>query len=129
MKRTTNWGPDTCGCLLEIEWDDSQDENTRQHTIKEVKLCPVHGSLSTQVVKGKHVEDDSVSIVEENRRKNKVFGMAQEAVKEFVPENYLWFYDNQRVLNVTLTGLTGQQKAQLRSKCDASFGENKVKVL
>lgn len=44
MKRTQRWSPDTCGCVCEMDWDDTLPTEAEQHIIANriVKACPAH---------------------------------------------------------------------------------------
>lgn len=128
MLRTTRWSPDTCGCILEFEWDDAQDENTRVHSYKKVvKLCAEHDKL------GFKDKPDYDQVMSENTRKNTVWGMVktQLNLSDSDLEKYLWWFDGTRILQVSLLGinLTGAQRNKLQSDCNTQFGTNKVKVL
>lgn len=124
MKRVTRWSPDTCGCVLEYEWDDSQDENTRTHSFKRIiKACPEHAALA-----GKPHYDQ---VLLENTRKNIAFDEIQKAHPQVTLDNYLWFFDKDRVLQVSLMGVDLPEAAKrgLQTALDARFGAGKVKVL
>ncbi len=41
-KHLTRWRPDTCGCVIEYEWDDAEAEEARQHVPKKIDACPDH---------------------------------------------------------------------------------------
>ncbi len=121
MIRVTRWSPDTCGCVLEYEWDDAQDENTRQVMFKRVvKRCSSHSLLS-----GVDVYNEVVS---ENTRKNIVLAEAQKVFPELIPENYNWSFDKDRKLKVGFLGVAIDKK-QLQDLTDSKFGKNKVEVI
>lgn len=124
MIRVTRWSPDTCDCVLEYEWDDAQDENTRQHKFKGiVKRCSSHSFVS-----GKDVYNEVLS---ENTRKNVVFAEAQKVLPELAPENYNWSFDKDRKLKVGFLGVAmdSMKKKQLQDLTDSKFGKNKVEVI
>lgn len=124
MKQITRWSPDTCECVIDYEWDDSQDENTRTHSFKRtIRACPEHKALA-----GKPHYDQVLS---ENTRKNITFDVIQKAHPQVTPDNYLWFFDKDRVLQVSLVGVDLPEAAKkgLQTALDARFGEGKVKVL
>src|SRR5919109_3126343 len=63
--QTTKWHPDTCGCEIDYQWDDTTPEATRQHTIVAVNYCgqrshpaPVIG----QVIEGSTFLADHINI-------------------------------------------------------------------
>lgn len=124
MKRVTTWSPDTCDCVLEYEWDDAQDENTRIHSFKRIiKACPEHAALA-----GKPLYDQVIS---ENTRKNITFTEIQKAHPQVTSDNYLWFFDKKRELQISLVGVDLPEAAKqgLQTALDAKFGSRKVKVL
>lgn len=123
MKRTTQWSPDTCGCILEYEWDDAQNENTRTHTFKKiVKLCERHKMLS-----GTKAYDQLMS---ENTRKNRVLGEAQKVYSSITPEDYTWSFDANNKLKVSFSGkLKAKDKSRLQIFCDDEFGGDKTEVI
>lgn len=64
MLQTTRWRPDTCGCVLEYQWDDSVPLNERQLTAsKIVKACPAHQKITK-------VADHYQTVLLENTKKN-----------------------------------------------------------
>lgn len=124
MKRITRWSPDTCGCILEYEWDDAQDENTRTHSFKRIiKTCPEHAVLA-----GKPHYDQVLS---ENTRKNIGLNIIQKNHPEVTDDNYLWWFDKGRILQVSLVGITlGTAKGEkLQSDFDKQFGKDKVRLV
>lgn len=68
MKRTTIWKPDTCKCVIEYEWDDALNEDTRIHEVKNIlERCEAH-QLTLD-------EEVFITVEEENRRKNKTIDL------------------------------------------------------
>ncbi len=75
MIRRTTWRPDTCGCVIEFEWDDSQPEDSRQTTpVRGISVCSLHQDLNTQ--------EQYNALIEDNSRKNKVEQMLAELLPE-----------------------------------------------
>lgn len=129
MKQTTTWKPDTCGCVLEYEWDDQLPQNERIHSFKTlIGQCPDHLGLTDSKVY-EHV-------LAENQTKNKVLGEALKNITKLktikVNEDgteteildpkisYEWSFtgkDDQRVLVVNFKGvnLTTNEKALISS--------------
>lgn len=67
--KVTRWSPDTCGCVVEYEWDDTVPAKNRVRKFKAcVRKCPRHA----------HLDDEAVynAITEENSRKNIALQMA-----------------------------------------------------
>ena len=126
MKQVTRWSPDTCSCVLEYEWDDEDDLDTRVHTFKRaVELCPAHEAEPHQ-----NAYNDVVS---ENSRKNYVLAMVQETLPgvEIGAENYNWSFDSARMLHAGFLDVPGfpAVKGQIQAACNARFGPSKVLVL
>lgn len=66
MKHITRWRPDTCTCVLELEWDDEHPEEAREHKAIKVERCGAHpheGAPNQHVFETVHGE---------NRHKNEV---------------------------------------------------------
>lgn len=123
MLQVTRWSPDTCGCILEYDWDDTLDENARTHSFKKaVKLCEHHKALL-----GAKAFDQVMS---ENTRKNIAFGEARKIRSDIAPEDYTWSFDANRKLKVGFLGkLKAGEKSRLQSLCDNEFGVNKIEVI
>jgi len=124
-KKITRWSPDTCGCVLEYEWDDKVAPELRTHAFsKLINRCPVHALSPTD-------EGCYDTVLEENQRKNKTFGIAEAVVPGLQPENYHWVFDAGRKLEVDFVdvSLDLAQKNQIAQECDTEFGPGKVKVM
>ncbi|MBA7608869.1 hypothetical protein ES703_16053 [subsurface metagenome] len=123
MLQVTRWSPDTCGCILEYEWDDTLDENARTHSFKKaVKLCEHHKAL----IADKAYDE----VLSENTRKNQAFGLAKEVKPELEMEDYTWSFDANRKLKVGFLGkLKAGEKSGLQTLCDNEFGVNKIEVI
>lgn len=134
--KITKWRPDTCDCEIDYQWDDSIDLKDRTHTIsKIVKACDHHKNL---LIKVEHYN----VVVDENTRKNKVFGQilknCPNAVEEVddgngnmvkklkIGKKYEWSFDKDRNLVVNLNGFTESDKNSLKSVSQSLFG-SKVK--
>lgn len=140
--KTTQWSPDTCGCVFEYEWDDELNEDNRTHNFKQVvKECTSHAHLQ-----GNSKRDMYDSSLEENRRKN---GTIQELIERAAAEfaqtdpqgggtvtlknniNVSWTWSGtapNRVMTLTTTGvtLTNQRKTQIQNFINNRFGTGKV---
>jgi hypothetical protein len=139
--KTTQWSPDTCGCVFEYTWDDSQSEDTRQHSFKNVvKECVSHSHLT-----GNSKRDMFDSSLEENRRKNGTIGeLLDKAAADFgeldpesgsmvlkkgITVNWDWTGTApNRVMTLTVTGitLTAQKKTAAQNFLNNRFGVGKV---
>lgn len=136
MLKVTRWRPDTCECELEYQWDDTESEDIRTHTIANVvKACSAHALV---VDKTQHYS----KVLDENQRKNIVLGEILEKVPSAVEEveqedgtivkklrrgkEYKWSFDENRNLIVDLVGFTSQEKLAVKGLTDVRF-PNKVK--
>lgn len=122
-KKITRWSPDTCGCVLEYEWD--TEEEPRKHTFsKLINRCSVHALSPTD-------KDCYDTVLEENQRKNKAFGIAEAIIPGLQSGNYHWAFDAGRNLEVDFidVSLNIAQKNQITQECDTEFGSGKVKVM
>ncbi len=123
MKRVTRWSPDTCDCVLEFEWDDAVVESTRVHVFKNtIKTCPDHPALI-----GNSLYDQ---VLFENTCKNITFVEIQKVLPAVEVENYIWAFDGNRVLQVSLVGivLLAAEKQGIQTALDNKFGAGKAKV-
>jgi len=143
------WSPDTCGCVIHLAYDDRLPATERTFTyVTEAQaeaivkarrdagerninpnpqppavLCAAHtphgftASLLSQVM-------------EENQRKNITFGQAQQLIPALKVENYNWSFDNNRVLQVSFTGVAvnQNQRNNLQSAMDIQFGPGLIKI-
>ena len=67
MLHTTKWSPDTCSCIFEYTWDDTESAESRTHNLKSVvNACPEHQGGTESTVWN--------TVNEENPRKNKAVG-------------------------------------------------------
>lgn len=112
----TTWSPDTCGCVIVYEWDDSLPSEERIHTFKRAdKVCAAHlsGSPNKMAV-----------VLEENQRKNIVFGEIKKINTDLKPEEFHFRFNDQRKLIVSSPGLEKSNEGALEVK----VGGDKVDV-
>lgn len=127
MLKTTRWSPDTCGCVLEYEWDNALEGSARVHSFKRVvKLCSEHERLGFQ---GKAAYDQVMS---ENKGKNRAWGLIKQElnlIDEDI-EKYVWFFDESRQLQVSVTqAIAVEKKQEIQAKLDTLLGAGKAKVV
>lgn len=79
MKHITRWRPDTCSCVLELEWDDEVPEAERTHEAVKVERCAVHQH------QGEPHQAVFESVIGENRHKNEV----HQHLIETLPEDHV----------------------------------------
>lgn len=123
MIHTTRWTPDTCGCVIEYTWDDSEPEDTRQHVYSNtVQRCTIHAALNLSGLT--HFN----AVHEENTRKNGVLALGQ-AIKASLDFSLMsWSFDAaSRTLTINSNGqLTTQQRNTLQTQANNRFGAGKV---
>lgn len=152
--KTTRWSPDTCGCIVEYDWDDAVSQEQRSHLFRgTVNACLVHAALAGEA----HYNTVAV----ENRTKNRATHRTGQAVRLINPalieQMYLVFppggiltpsetedykdslasrlvefaYGANRVLELRVTAitLTNTQKRLLQATLDTQFGDGVVRLL
>lgn len=124
MKHKTLWRPDTCGCEIEFEWDDSDPAEARAHGVSRVlKRCAAHGG---------HNDESCFNVVlEENRRKNRSLGLTKEklGLSEDQARKIGWSFDGDRVLHLDLGAEVAAGAGNShQDELDAVLGQGKVKV-
>ena len=132
MINITRWSPDTCDCIVEYSWDTEVSEDQRVHTPTNViRKCEEH----------KDEADSNIHAIvnEENPRKNKLMSRLEQFT-ELVQSNpggsvqirgnlVSWKYNAARILEVTISGLTAQKKAQAQTWANTNLGAGKVIIL
>jgi hypothetical protein len=137
----TRWTPDTCGCIIEYQWDDTVDPALRTHTIKNVvNKCVVH------TAQGPDTNHFNV-VLDENQKKNQAIDhIVQNAPAAFVdilPDGTKQLKAGitidfthtgvapNRLITLTIKGitLTTAQTTNLQSRLDTRFGVGKVTVV
>jgi hypothetical protein len=82
MKHVTRWSPDTCGCVIDLEWDDAVPAEQRSHTTQNIiSRCPSHQETHFA---DKHDHYDT--ILKENQLKNKTHGHFMEEFPHLTEE-------------------------------------------
>ena len=132
----TRWSPDTCGCVIEYEWDDSVPEDQRTHSLSNVvSKCPAHAALTDN--------NTFSSVLDENPRKNNalnhvldnaptaLFDVINGArqLKESINFSFSWSgIAPDRVLTISFTGitLTTNQRNAIQAALTNRFGFGKV---
>lgn len=130
MKKITRWSPDTCGCIIDLEWDAEAAQEDRTHTaLSIVKACPAHAGKYP----GKSEHFDGV--LEENQIKNMVLSLIRERhpdlfaqdKKKFV-RDFSYSFDEKRTLKFSHRQLDAEQKRALQSDLDTKIGGGKTKA-
>ena len=130
------WGPDTCSCVLEYEFDEDLDPTIRTHKLVAVhNACLAHADVASHI--GEVLESQTVPTHVENIRKNTgldelaaQLGLPADSTRWEKLQQYLnrWYYDTSspRVLHIVTKGLTAQQKSRAQSAADTRFGVGKI---
>mgnify|MGYP001616653995 CR=1 FL=1 len=134
MMHKNTWRPDTCGCEIEYEWEDTLTVEQRVHTPTKATGCEHH-------LTGDH-SAKYTQVLKENQTKNKVLGAILDGVSTAVDilldendkpikklkkgKKYLWSFDAQRNLVVSCDGFTPQEKASAQTAC-ASLDADRTK--
>lgn len=134
------WSPDTCGCTLELEYDDDVAPGARTFTTVSVARCADHQALG--------VVQSSAAVFAENRRKNAVIGRALEVFPDELGHRSVDDHGNTsvtpkarafgvafargasevRALAVALPLLNVPQRAALQVWCNSTFGVGAVTI-
>lgn len=83
------WKPDTCGCVLEFEFDADLPSEERVHTpLEPHRKCQHH----------QHADKDThhAAVSEENTRKNRAFGEVAEQLSDADKKELKWSLDESR---------------------------------
>lgn len=138
--KTTRYSPDTCGCVIEYQWDDTLTETDRTHTLSNyINKCSAHSGLATD-------QDRWNAVFEENPRKNRTLKTCLDngpttlfdvvdGTRQLKPSiSYNWSWSGtapNRVLTVSFTGvsLTTTQRNNLQTALNTLFGSGKVTVV
>lgn len=131
----TRWRPDTCGCVLEYEWDDAQPAELRTHTPVVARACRHHQVGATADVFKTCADENTLK----NRVMNKIledpsFGVdvvngEGELVREFQQGAEPTFrYDEKRSLIVSLPATKKIEALVIKSGLSKEFGAGKIEV-
>lgn len=119
--KRTRWHPDTCGCVIDYEWDGDLAEDARVHTVVSHLPCPAHAEAEHEVV------------TEENQQKNQAVAAVLSAAPDLSPEAVAFAYDAKRHLRLrvqtgrsTLTRAVGRS---LQAIVDARIGKGRATVI
>lgn len=115
MKRITRWSPDTCGCVIDFEWDD--ENSSIPHKAKNIiSECEAH--------KGLDKDSCYLSVLEENKYKNVVINKIANTIPSLalisssgVPypnmDKISFSFDKNRKIIIKAQGATSAQKSKI----------------
>lgn len=136
------WEPDTCDCIVNFYFDDDDPQTVEFADV--VKACPAHDvdSPTADLVQGRKVH---TAVSDENRRKNRVMTVvANELGIDLTTESGQVTFRGRftvdwqattlidglsRVVTVTVTGISNQQRDTLQAYADAEFGTGAIVVV
>jgi len=124
MKQTTRWSPDTCGCVIDYEWDDAVPDSERTHIIsKVITKCPAHASVGLPNI-------HFTQVLDENTTKNKAFEIVLSKAPALTPDNFRYSFDKNRklVVDVVDFNLKTADKTALIAELNTKLGTGKVSV-
>lgn len=116
MKKITRWSPDTCGCVIDYEWDTDVPAEERVHTTVHTVQCEHHKGVS-------HKECHAF-VLAENQKKNKVVNLIAAATG--VEAHTVSFkFDSKRKLKIVLEKTLAKQEL---TKALSDAGHTDVEV-
>jgi hypothetical protein len=108
-KHITRWTPDTCDCAIDLEWDDADPADQRQHVAVRSKGCRAHAGV------GGHAERAAI-VTEENQRKNRAIAAILEYRADLGAGDVTAAYGPDRELRLsTRVPLSAAEKTRIRS--------------
>lgn len=142
--KETVWHPDTCenpSCILVYSWDTDLPDNLRVHSfVRADRICSAHQGVWTE-------SEAYNKALDHNQRKNKTEGWMLANLTSLLADTnangsftwkqgitFNWSFSgvgDARVLTISITGvnLNTNQKNQIQSFCNSTFGVGKVVVL
>lgn len=121
MQRS-RWKPDTCGCEVVYEWDDTQPLETRDHVPVDLTPCPHH-----QGEAGEPAATKAARVFTENRTKNAAVAALVAAEADLKPEDVGFRFDDSRKLVLRVPNLAGR-KTRVTAALAASLGAGRVGI-
>lgn len=125
MKQVTRWSPDTCGCVLEYEWDDSVSDTDRTHTVTTVVTrCAEHSEMKLQL------SDHFDQVMAENTGKNKAFEVVKSKVASLDIADFKYSFDKDRklVVDVDHLAVSAAEKLTLTAELNSKLGTGKASI-
>lgn len=109
MLQKTLWSPDTCGCQIEYEWDDSVSQEDRTHSVSNiVKACSIHNHHAEK-------ENHYADVLNENTSKNKAISLLVASIPKLDggEKEVKWSFDKNRNIVLSHPLLTDKDKSDL----------------
>ena len=123
MEKITRWSPDTCGCVIEIDWD-TDTPNVQSHRL--VSPCPCHQNCTGS------------DVLIENQTKNKAMQIVAETNADLaqltdggqvIPNlsKLSFCYDSNRKLTILTKGAVVDY-SQIQTELDKKLGTGSVSI-
>ena len=125
MLQVTRWSPDTCGCVLEYEWDDAVPADARTHTATSVVTrCAEHSKMKLQS------SDHFAQVLEENTGKNMAFEVVKSKVASLDVADFKYSFDKDRklVVDVDHLAVSAAEKLTLTAELNSKLGSGKASI-
>lgn len=117
-KQITRWTPDTCDCVIDLEWDDEVPAEERVHTVSKVVKKPEHFKSATD----KQIFE---TVLAENQSKNRVIGQLKKELVLSDEEEVKWSLDEERKLHVEIP----EGKSLTATKRNKVLGVSDIEVI
>ena len=130
MKKITRWSPDTCGCVIDFEWD-TNDPNAPHVGKTVVSACECHPSEDAVTHHSK--------LLEENQGKNKALKIIADNLAGYanltdtgstIPDTakLSFAFDKDRKIIITAKKISEQDRSTVQAALDSQLGPGKVSV-
>ena len=144
--KVTTWTPDTCDCVIQYQWDEDLDEDTRTHSLNFIrKSCQAHSNL---------LPNEAVTytaVLDENNKKSRALLEALQTAPNqlanvitnpdgsfsyILKDNIVFNFSfsgtaPNRILTIQFIGitLTNQQRNAVQNKLNNIFGSGNVVII
>ena len=118
--KVTRWSPDTCKCVIDYSWDDTDLQESRIHKLSNIiSICPEHIGLGDI--------SNYNACVKENTGKNIALGL----IKDIAPDA-VWSFgarlpDGSRVIQIS--GIDAAKKIQASAILNSKFDIGHTRIL
>lgn len=125
---TTRWHPDTCQCIIELDYDTTVPPQNQVGVPRTVSKCQYHQAAADS-------NAHHTAVRGENFRKNRFYGLLEEnlaAAYDTITnadgttykrlkagKTASWYFDEQRRLHITLGGFTTQEQNKITTFVNA----------
>lgn len=140
--RGVTWSPSTCGCVIELEYDDTTPLDTRPYTIHNIAVCSIHTGLGDLLTIYNTIRDEnskvSLSLDEILKRVptsllDQLYVLQNDGITRVLKKGIRFQFTitgtaPNRVLNISFINytLTTQQRTNAQTWLNNRFGVGKV---